>query len=483
MPPTSLVRVEHLVDEGAARFPQKTALVYGERTWTYAQLAAEVHRRAALLVEAGFVAGDVIATTEPPTDDLAITLLACCRADLTTLSLASTLTARESAPLLALARTAALLTAEGQPHPDHAALPALPLALPGHARPSAITEAARRSAEGDVEAVACLIPTSGTTGAAPKLVRAPHRSMTWRRSLPVWWEEAPNVFFRPRLSYFQVRNFYELLSRFGTIVLSQTLDPERMEAGMVTCGATALMANPVSLQLLATQSRPPILGLTLRVVRTGGMLVPHAVREAAAHRYGATILEEYASSEGGAIMTTPQEGAPYGSVGRPYHGVDARIVDDDGTPVPLGERGELIVRSPAVMLGYLENDDATAQALRDGWLWTGDLARQDSAGLYYLEGRRASRINVGGFKFAPEEVEAVLAEHPSVREAAVVPVEDEKRGQVVKAVLVVHGEPPTVRELRRWCQERMAGYKVPRQWEFRQELPRSPLGKIRRHHL
>ncbi len=183
------------------------------------------------------------------------------------------------------------------------------------------------------------------------------------------------------------------------------------------------------------------------------------------------------------MLGTPRGGTPTGSIGIPHPGVDARIVDEDGMYVPEGAIGELLICSPGLTLGYLDDPVATARTLRDGWLWTGDLARRDADGLYYLEGRRGLRINVGGFKVSPEEVEAVLEQHPGVREAVVLAMPDAARGEAVRAVIVPEGTPPSAGELRRYCRERLAGYKVPRRFEFRDELPRSPLGKVLRHKL
>jgi long-chain acyl-CoA synthetase len=147
--------------------------------------------------------------------------------------------------------------------------------------------------------------------------------------------------------------------------------------------------------------------------------------------------------------------------------------------------GELVIRSPNVMVGYHGDAAATAAVLRDGWLYTGDLAQRDAAGFYYLVGRRNMRLNVGGFKFPPEEVEAVLLQHPSVREAVVVARPDAARGEVACAIIVPvdHSAPPEVEELRRFCRERLASPKVPRSFEFRDSLPYSPLGKVMRTQL
>ncbi|MFN8513288.1 MAG: AMP-binding protein [Chloroflexia bacterium] len=158
-------------------------------------------------------------------------------------------------------------------------------------------------------------------------------------------------------------------------------------------------------------------------------------------------------------------------------------MDDQGEDVPPGATGELLVRSPGLMLGYLGDPRATAEVLRDGWYHTGDLARRDEAGYYWLEGRRSLRISVGGYKVAPEEVESVLLQHPAVREAVVLAAPDRLRGEVVRAVIVPDGQPPTPSELRRFCAAHLARYKIPRRIEFRDDLPRSPLGKVLRNRL
>ncbi len=182
------------------------------------------------------------------------------------------------------------------------------------------------------------------------------------------------------------------------------------------------------------------------------------------------------------MIGTPRGGAPQGSIGTPYPGFRVRLLDEGGADVPDGEAGELLIHSPTRMLGYLGDPDATA-ILRDGWLHTGDPATRDADGYYFLAGRRTLRINVGGFKVAPEEIEAILMQHPAVREVVVLAAADARRGEAVRAVIVPHGEAPTVADLRRFCRTRLATHQVPRIWEFRDALPRSPLGKVLRHLL
>jgi len=477
------VRIETLIDDAAARRPNHPALIFGARSWTYAQLREEMDRRAAVLVEAGLQPGEIVLTTEPVTDHLALTFLACCRADLTFVALSAKLTPAEGTKLLERIGPAIVLTATGSPHPASATVRSGPLALPGASSAAACVEAMRRSGEGDAEAVAILQTTSGTTGGMPKIACTPHRLLTWRRATPSWWEGDDDVFYTVQPSLFMVRGFCEMLGCGSTIVLSDAVTPARMEIEMAAHRVTTLRTVPAVIGLLTEQRNACPDGLILRVVRAGAAPFPPVLHGATERRYNATIVQEYASTEGGSMLGTPRGGAPEGSIGKPHPGVQARIVDEEGDDLPEGATGELLIRSPGLILGYLDDPAAAARTLRDGWLWTGDLARRDADGFYFLEGRRALRINVGGFKVSPEEVEAVLGAHPGVREAVVLAMPDAARGEVVRAVIVPEGAPPSAGELRRYCREWLAGYKVPRRFEFRDELPRSPLGKVLRHKL
>ncbi len=478
-----VLRLEQIIDRWADERPDHPVLVYNERRWTYTALRVEMDRRAAMLVAAGFASGETVVTSAIATDDLILTMLACARANLAFFHLSAALAPVERAAFAARADARLVFTTDASPGRAHPALPHLPLALPGLAGNAAHAEALHRSASGDADATFLLFTTSGTTGATPKIVRQPHRMMTWRHAQPDWWASADHVFYRVHGTFFHPRPIAEMLCTGGTIVLAHPKDPAQMEAEMVACGATALLSSVPFVQMLVEQDAPSPPGMAIRVVRTGGMRMPLPLKYGAARRYGAAMLEDYASTEGGGMIGTPRGGAPDGSIGMPYPGVRARIVDERGADVPEGKAGELIVQSPGLMLGYLDNPRATAEALRDGWLWTGDFARRDANGCYFLEGRRALRINVGGHKVAPEEVEGVLAAHPGVHDVAALAMPDRVRGEAVRAVIVPHGERPTVADLRRHCHAQLAGYKVPRRFEFRDELPRSPLGKILRHLL
>jgi long-chain acyl-CoA synthetase len=175
-----------------------------------------------------------------------------------------------------------------------------------------------------------------------------------------------------------------------------------------------------------------------------------------------------------------------GSIGLPFPDVDCRIVSlDDGTTVLApGEIGELAIRSPNVMRGYHNMPEETAIALRDGWLFTGDIARMDQDGYFYIVDRKKELIKPGGYQVWPREVEEEIAKNPKVLEVGVAGIPDAYRGETVKAWVVVRpGETMTEEEVRTWCKERMATFKVPTQVEFRSELPKTTVGKILRREL
>jgi long-chain acyl-CoA synthetase len=203
---------------------------------------------------------------------------------------------------------------------------------------------------------------------------------------------------------------------------------------------------------------------------------------------GGRILEGYGLSEAPtATHCNPLQGENrFGSIGLPLPDVDAKIVslEDGTTEMPVGAPGELIIQSPQVMLGYHNMPEETALALRDGWLYTGDIARMDGDGYFYILDRRKELIKPGGMEVWPREVEEVLATHPKVAEAAVAGIPDAYRGETVKAWVVCKaGQALEEAELQAWCRERLAPFKVPTRIEFRTSLPKSSVGKVLKREL
>lgn len=175
-----------------------------------------------------------------------------------------------------------------------------------------------------------------------------------------------------------------------------------------------------------------------------------------------------------------------GSIGLPLSDVECRIVslEDGVTDLSAGEVGELAIRAPNLMKGYWQMPTETANALRDGWLFTGDIARMDEDGYFYIVDRKKEMMKPGGYQVWPREVEEVLTQHPAILEAGVAGIPHEKRGETVKAWVVLHeGKTATVDEIRSFCREHLAAFKVPTDVEFRDELPKTTVGKVLRRKL
>ena len=215
---------------------------------------------------------------------------------------------------------------------------------------------------------------------------------------------------------------------------------------------------------------------------SGGAAVPISLLESFERRTGRPIFEGWGLSEGApASFNTYLRGWVGGSIGVPIPDTDAKIVDlETGErEMPLGEAGEIVIKGPQVMKGYWGMPEETAKVLRDGWLYTGDVARMDESGYLYIVDRKKEVINTAGFKVYPREVEEVLYAHPGVVEGVAVGVPDEYRGEMVKAFVVKkEGSTLTQEELAAYCKENLAPYKVPKLVEFREELPKSAVGKI-----
>jgi long-chain acyl-CoA synthetase len=227
---------------------------------------------------------------------------------------------------------------------------------------------------------------------------------------------------------------------------------------------------------------------SLRVCMSGGAGLPVEVKQQFEKLSGGRLVEGYGLTEASPVThVNPPDGlTKAGSIGLPIPCTEARIVDvESGTrELPLGEVGELILRGPQVMKGYWNKPKETADVLRNGWLYTGDIARKDEDGYFYIVDRKKDLIIAGGFNIYPREVEEVLFENPSIQEAAVVGVPDSYRGENVKAFIVLKpGATATSEDVIAWCRERLAPYKVPRHVEFRESLPKSGVGKYLRREL
>jgi len=224
----------------------------------------------------------------------------------------------------------------------------------------------------------------------------------------------------------------------------------------------------------------------LRIALGGGMAVQRAVAERWKEVTGVPLIEAYGLTETSpAACINPMDLEDYnGAIGLPISSTDCKVIDEDGNGMPVEEPGELCVRGPQVMKGYWNRPEETAKVLDDeGWLKTGDIARRDDKGFFYIVDRKKDMILVSGFNVYPNEIEDVVASHPKVVEVGAIGVADETSGELVKVVVVRKDDSLTVDELRAHCKNELTGYKVPRYIEFVEELPKTNVGKILRREL
>lgn len=223
----------------------------------------------------------------------------------------------------------------------------------------------------------------------------------------------------------------------------------------------------------------------LRLSVGGGAAVQKSVAERWQQLTGLHLLEGYGLTECAPLVT----GNPYdlkrysGSIGLPVPSTDVRLVDENGIDVAMGEAGELLVKGPQVMLGYWQRPEATDEVLKDGWLSTGDIATLDDQGFLHIVDRKKDMILVSGFNVYPNEIEEVVSQHPKVLEVAAIGVPSQSTGEKVKICVVRRDPSLTAEELLDHCRHNLTGYKMPKIVEFRDELPKSNVGKILRREL
>ena len=227
----------------------------------------------------------------------------------------------------------------------------------------------------------------------------------------------------------------------------------------------------------------------VQIFNSGGSALPVNLKRSFEEQVGKPLFEGYGLSEASPVT---HNNPPFlgqgreGSIGIPIPSTEARIVDVETgkTEMPIGESGELIIKGPQVMKGYLNMPQETAETKRDGWLYTGDVAKMDESGYFYIVDRKKDMIVASGYNVYPREIEEVLFEHPDVAEAVAIGVADEYRGEAVKAFVVRRsGASTTEEDVLAFCKERLAAYKTPKAVEFREELPKSAVGKLLRRVL
>lgn len=342
-----------------------------------------------------------------------------------------------------------------------------------------------------------LLYTSGTTG-RPKGAMLTHANLVFNAQSAVkCLRMHPATRMLGLAPLFHVTGFMmhlcAVLCCQGSVILGYRFQPQVVLDAVAEHRPTiAVAAISAYVALLAALEASPRRLASLEEVYSGGAPVPPAIVEEFERKFGLYIRNGYGMSEltCQSHLTPPHARGPIDpesgvlSIGIPIPGTEARVVDDEGRPLPVREHGEILVRGPNVMAGYWNNPSETSEAIKDGWMHTGDVGFMDEEGWFYVVDRKKDMICASGFKVWPQEVEGVLYSHPAVREAAAVGGPDSYRGETVVAfVSLKAGVTVSVAELKTFCGDRLAAYKVPRQYEVMAELPKTASGKIMRAEL
>lgn len=341
--------------------------------------------------------------------------------------------------------------------------------------------------------VAVLQYTGGTTG-FPKGVMLTHRNLTANvKQCEAWmFKTVPGE--ETMLTVVPMFHVYGMtvcmnygVSIGAKLILIPKFDPDTLLKTIHRERPTLFPGAPTL--YIAIINHPDLKNYDLSSIKaciSGSAPLPADVQEKFEQLTGGCIVEGYGLSEASPVThVNPLWGTSVnGSIGIPWPDTDAKVTDDEGEDLPLGEIGELWVRGPQVMAGYWNQPKETEAVLRDGWLRTGDMAYMDENGYFHIVDRKKDVIIAGGFKVYPREVEEALYKHPVVQECVVFGVPDPYRGETVKAVIVKKQDrSASPEQLDAFCRERLAAYKVPRLYEFRETLPKTIIGKVLRRTL
>jgi long-chain acyl-CoA synthetase len=341
-------------------------------------------------------------------------------------------------------------------------------------------------AERDADDTAVILYTSGTTG-KPKGAELTHCNL--RRNVDIavslFSMGVGDVIFGglPLFhSFGQTCTMNAAVASGATITLLPRFDPAKALEILERDACTVFEGVPTMYgALLNHPDRDTIDASSLRVCASGGSSMPVEVMRGFEEAFGCKVLEGYGLSETSPIASFnhPDRERKPGSIGTPIADTEMKLVDEEGVEVATGEIGEILIKGHNVMKGYWERPEATAESIKDGWFSSGDMAKVDDDGYYFIVDRKKDLIIRGGYNVYPREVEEVLYEHPAVREAAVIGIAHDDWGEEVgAAVAIKDGESVSAEELQAFVKESVANYKYPRRIWFVDELPKGPTGKI-----
>ncbi|MEU8059902.1 long-chain-fatty-acid--CoA ligase [Microbispora bryophytorum] len=501
-----------VLEDSAREKPDATAVVFGDMRLPYSLVDTIAGQVANLLVSRGIGRGDKVALACPNLPYFPFVYYGILKTGATVVPLNVLLQAREIAYHLDDSDAKAFFCFEGSPElplgergragfagtegVEHLfVLPATPFATESELGET--LWAALDGMSGEFETVqtsaddtAVILYTSGTTG-QPKGAELTHQNMVMNAVVSdEMFPRQPEDTYLVALPLFHSFGQTVLMNagfrRGGTLVLLPRFEPAEALRLMKREKVTLFAGVPTMYwaMLAAVHAGAAEVPPSLITAASGGSALPVEVLKDFSATFGVAVLEGYGLSETSPVASFNQPGRPAkaGSIGTPIWGVEMKLVDADwNTPDDIGE---IAVRGHNIMKGYYNRPEATAQVMKDGWFRTGDVARRDEDGYYFIVDRAKDMIIRGGFNVYPREIEEVLMTHPAVSLAAVVGVPHDSHGEEVKAYVIRKpGATTTEEELVAWCRETMAAYKYPRIVEFRESLPMTATGKILKREL
>ena len=479
-----------IVTESAARTPDAPAVRLGEAELSYAELDERSARLATLLRERGLEPGDRVGVMLPNVLEFPIAYYGALRAGGIVVPMNVLLKRREIAFYLEDSGAELLLAWHGfaeEAREGAAGAELIEVEPESFAALLAEHERSPELADTDEDGTAVILYTSGTTG-KPKGAELTHANLAHNAdvsSRTTCEIAAGDVVFGglPLFHSFGQTVAMNASLRVGAcLTLVPKFDPGESLATIQRDGVTHFYGVPTMFgALLHHPDREGYDTTSLRTCITGGASMPVEVLRGFEDAFGAIVLEGYGLSETSPVSSSnhPDKERKPGSIGTPIEGVEMKVVDENDAEVEQGEVGEIVIRGHNIMKGYWQRPDATEEAMRGGWFHSGDMARTDEEGYFFIVDRKKDLIIRGGYNVYPREVEEVLYEHPKVREAAVLGVPHDEWGEEIGAAVVLHeGEELSPEEVSAYVKDRIAAYKYPRVVWFLDDLPKGPTGKI-----
>ncbi len=480
---------EHLV-RSAEAYPDHIAVKLDDAVVPYRVLAGAAAKVAGWLGELGVQPGDRVAVSLPNIPQMPIVYYGILWAGGVVVPMTPLYRAREFAYVLSDADAKAFfawdgIAEEAEKGAADVRAEVIPVSATGFV-PELMTREPGPFVDRDDADTAVVLYTSGTTG-SPKGAELTHANMGRNAEISVGLlSTSPEDVLFGGLPLFhsfgQTVGMNAAVLAGATMTLIPRFEPTKALEILQRDKVTIMLCVPTMyVALLQYPDKADYDLSTPRICASGGASLPVEVLRGFDAAFGAMILEGYGLSETSPVASfnhADRERKP-GSIGQPIDGVQFRLIDSDGYDVSEGEIGEIVIKGHNVMKGYLGTPEATAWAIRDGWFRTGDLARRDEEGYYYIVDRAKDMIIRGGYNVYPREVEEVLYEHPAVASAAVVGIPHPELGEEVAAAITLKpGSSTTDGEIREFAKQRVAAYKYPRVIWVTTELPMGPTGKI-----